>query len=269
VARAALLTFVIVGAGPTGVELAGALAELARTSLQGEFRKIRPDEAKIILVEAGPRVLPNLQPDLSAYAQQALERLGVTVELNQPVSQVGPDVVVFGRRRVAARTLLWAAGVQASPAAQWLKAPADKAGRIFVEPDLSVPGHAEIFAIGDTASIKQPDGRLVPGIGDAAKQGGRYVASVIRARVAGRPAPGPFVYRHAGDLATIGKRAAVIDFGHGFKFTGFLAWWLWGIAHIYFLIGVRNRLIVALSWLWIYLSGQRSARLITQGDERK
>jgi NADH dehydrogenase len=268
VARAALLTFVIVGGGPTGVELAGALAELARTSLRGEFRNIRPDEAKIILVEAGPRLLPNFQPDLSAYAQHALEHLGVTVELDQPVSQVGPEIVVFGRRRVAARTVLWAAGVQASPAAQWLKAPADRAGRILVEPDLSVPGHPEIFAVGDTAFIKQADGRPVPGVGDAAKQGGKYVASVIRARVMGRPAPGPFVYRHAGDLATIGKRAAVIDFGRGLKFTGFLAWWMWSVAHIYFLIGVRNRLVVALSWLWIYLSGQRSARLITQGDEK-
>jgi NADH dehydrogenase len=268
VSRAALLTFVIVGGGPTGVELAGALAELARTSLRGEFRNIRPDEAKIILVEAGSRLLPNFQPDLSAYAQQALEHLGVTVELDQPVSQVGPEIVVFGRRRVAARTVLWAAGVQASPAAQWLKAPADRAGRILVEPDLSVPGHPNIFAVGDTAFIKQADGRPVPGVGDAAKQGGKYVASVIRARVGGRPAPGPFVYRHAGDLATIGKRAAVIDFGRGLKFTGFMAWWIWSVAHIYFLIGARNRLVVALNWLWIYLSGQRSARLITQGDEQ-
>ncbi len=268
VTRAALLTFVIVGGGPTGVELAGAIVELARETLRDDFRAIHPDEARIVLIEAGPRVLPNFDPTLSEYAQKALEKLGVTVELNQPVSSVTADGVVFGRRRLAARTVLWAAGVQASPAAQWLSAPADRVGRVLVEPDLSVPGHPEIFAIGDTASIKMPDGKPVPGVGDGAKQGGKHVARVIRARLNGERGSLPFVYRHAGDLATIGKRAAVIDFGW-VKLTGRFAWWVWGLAHIYFLIGVRNRMVVALSWLWIYLSGQRSARLITQGDERK
>jgi NADH dehydrogenase len=156
--------------------------------------------------------------------------------------------------------------VKASPAARWLAAPADKAGRILVEPDLSVPGYPDIFAVGDTAFIKMPDGKPVPGVGDAAKQGGRHVARIIRERLKGRSEPMPFVYRHAGDLATIGKRAAVVDFGW-IQLTGWIAWWVWGLAHIYFLIGLRNRIVVAVSWLWIYLSGQRSARLITQGDD--
>ena len=170
--------------------------------------------------------------------------------------------VVFGGKTLAAATIIWAAGVQASPAAQWLDAPADRVGRLKVEPDLTVPGHPEIFAIGDAAIVFRPDGRPVPGIAPAAKQEGVYVANVIRARLRGALAPPPFRYKHAGDLATIGKRRAVIDFGW-IKLKGALAWWLWGFAHIYFLIGVRNRLSVALNWLWIYARDQRSARLIT------
>jgi NADH dehydrogenase len=182
--------------------------------------------------------------------------------LGQPVSDCHGEGVVFGGKLLAAATIIWAAGVQASPAAQWLDAPADRAGRLKVEPDLTVPGHPEIFAIGDAAIVLRPNGEPVPGIAPAAKQEGGYIANVIRARLRGALAPGPFRYKHAGDLVTIGKRRAVIDFGW-IKLKGALAWWLWGFAHIYFLIGVRNRLSVALNWLWIYARDQRSARLIT------
>ncbi len=260
--RAALMTFVIVGAGPTGVELAGAIAELARATLPAEFRRIDTREAHIVLIEAGPRVLPAFAEDLSTYAKRSLERLGVEVVLGQPVSECNAEGVVFGGKPLDAATIIWAAGVQSSPAAQWLDAPADKAGRLKVEPDLTVPGQREIFAIGDAAIVLRPDGRPVPGIAPAAKQEGVYVANVVRARLRGAPAPPPFRYRHAGDLATIGKRRAVIDFGW-IKLRGPIAWWLWGFSHIYFLIGVRNRLSVALNWLWIYARDQRSARLIT------
>ena len=260
--RAALMTFVIVGAGPTGVELAGTIAELARATLPADFRRIDTRQARIVLIEAGPRVLPAFAEDLSKYAKDSLERLGVEVVLGQAVSECTADGVVFGGRPLAAATIIWAAGVQSSPAALWLEAPADRAGRLKIEPDLTVPGHPEIFAIGDTAIVLRPDGRPVPGIAPAAKQEGAYVANVIRARLRGAPATPPFRYKHAGDLATIGKRRAVIDFGW-IKLKGALAWWLWGFAHIYFLIGVRNRLSVALNWLWIYVRDQRGARLIT------
>ena len=263
--RRALLTFVIIGAGPTGVELAGAIVELARETLKGEFRSILPGEAQVVLIEGGPRVLANFKPELSAYALKALRELGVTVELGEAVSTVDGTGVVYGGKRLDAATILWAAGVQASPAARWLGVEPDRAGRVRVGPDLTVPGHPEIFVIGDTATITMPDGKPVPGVGDGAKQGGRHAARVIRARLAGDMAVKPFRYRHAGDLATIGKRAAVIDFGW-IQLKGWVAWWTWGLAHIYFLIDTKNRLFVALSWLWIYLSGQRSARLITQGE---
>jgi NADH dehydrogenase len=263
--RKALLTFVIIGGGPTGVELAGAIMELARSSLSAEYRSIRAGDARVVLIEAADRLLLNFTPDLSAYAQKALGKLGVEVHLKAPVTAIEAGEVVFGGQRLAAATILWAAGVQASPAAQWLGVEADRAGRIKVLPDLTVPGHPEIFAVGDTATVAMPDGKLVPGIADAAKQTGRHAASVIRARLAGDVAEMPFRYHHAGDLATIGKRAAVVDLGW-LKLTGRLAWWVWGLAHIYFLIGVKNRLSVALSWLWTYLSGQWAARLITQGD---
>ena len=260
--RAALMTFVIVGGGPTGVELAGAIAELARATLPTEFRRIDTREARILLIEAGPRVLPAFAGDLSTYAKQSLEHLGVEVVLGQAVSDCSAEGVVFGDTRLAAATIIWAAGVQSSPAAHWLDAPADQVGRLKVEPDLTVPGHPEIFAIGDAAIVLRSDGQPVPGIAPAAKQEGAYVAKVIRARLSGVPALAPFRYKHAGDLATIGKRRAVIDFGW-IKLKGSLAWWLWGFAHIYFLIGVRNRLSVAMNWLWIYARDQRGARLIT------
>lgn len=264
--RAALLTFVIIGAGPTGVELAGTIADLARDTLKGEFRRIDPGEARVVLVEAGPRVLSNFRDSLSAYARQALEKLGVEVLLGRPVTAVDADGVAIEGERLPARTVLWAAGVAASPAAAWLGADADGVGRTMVEPDLTVRGHPEIFVIGDTAHVVREDGRPVPGVAPAAKQQGRHVARTIRARLDGAPPHARFRYRSDGDLATIGKRAAVVDFGW-ISLKGWPAWWLWGLAHIYFLIGLRHRLAVALSWLWIYATGQRSARLITQGDD--
>jgi NADH dehydrogenase len=262
--QTALLTFVIIGAGPTGVELAGTIAELARTTLLRDFRNIDTRRARIVLIEAGPRVLAGFAEDLSDYAQHALEQLGVDVVLGQPVSECTDEGVVYGGMTLAAATIIWAAGVHASLAAEWLGAPADGAGRLKVEPNLTVPGHPEIFAIGDTVIVAGPDGRPVPGIAPAAKQHGKYVAAVIRARLRGEIATPPFRYHHAGSLATIGKRLAVIDFGR-IKLRGAIAWWIWGVAHIYFLIGVRNRLSVALSWLWIHTRDQRSSRLITQG----
>ncbi len=262
--RTALLTFVIVGGGPTGVELAGAIAELAHENLPEDFRNIDTRKARIVLIEAGPRILPSFTPELSAYAKRDLERLGVTVELGRPVSECSADGVVFGGERLEAKVILWAAGVRASAAADWIGGSADRANRLQVGPDLTVPGHPEIFAIGDTATVNAWHGKPVPGIAPAAKQQGLYVAGVIRRRLRGADVP-PFRYRHSGNLATIGKRSAVIDFGW-ITMKGHLAWWVWGLAHIYFLIGVRNRLAVALSWLWIYTTGTRTSCLITQGE---
>jgi NADH:ubiquinone reductase (H+-translocating) len=264
--RAALLTFAIIGAGPTGVELAGTIAELAHHTLVGDFRNVDTQKARVVLIEAGPRVLAGFADDLGTYAQASLERIGVEVVLGQAVTECSADGVAYGGKRLEARTIIWAAGVRASPAAEWLGAPADRAGRIEVNPDLTVPGHPDIFAIGDTVTISAWDGKPVPGIAPAAKQEGRYVAELIKARLAGRKLA-PFSYKHAGSLAQIGKRLAVIDFGR-IKLRGTLAWWIWGIAHIYFLIGLRHRLSVALSWLWIYVRDQRAARLITQGSSK-
>jgi len=261
--RAALLTFVVIGAGPTGVELAGTIAEMARSTLPDDFRNIDTRRARVVLIEAGPRVLSNFPEELSVYAQRSLEKLGVEVALGYAVSECSAEGVVFGDTRLSARTIIWAAGVRASPAAEWLGVAADRAGRLQVAPDLTVPGHRDIFAVGDTVSIAAPDGTPVPGIAPAAKQEGRYVANAIKQRLRGET-PAPFRYRHDGSLAQIGKHLAVIDFGR-FRLRGALAWWIWGIAHIYFLIGLRNRLAVALNWLWIHTLDQRGARLITQG----
>jgi len=264
--RAALLTFVIIGAGPTGVELAGTIAELAQDTLPPDFRNIDTQKARVVLIEAGPRVLAGFADDLSAYAQRSLEKIGVEVMLGAPVTDCSADGVVYGDHRLDTKTIIWAAGVRASHAAEWLGAPADRAGRVQVLPDLTVPGHPDIFAIGDTVDIAGPDGKPVPGIAPAAKQQGQYVANCIKARLKGDTVA-PFHYRHAGSLAQIGKRQAVIDFGR-IKLRGTLAWWIWGIAHIYFLIGLRHRLSVAMSWLWIYTRDQRAARLITQGSSK-
>jgi len=262
--RQALLTFAIIGAGATGVELAGAIIELARTSLKDEFRALRPQQARVVPIEAGPRVPAHLRESLSVYAQAALGKLGVAGLLNRPGAPGPAETVEFDGDVLHAGTIIWAAGVLASPAAKWLNAEADRAGRIKVEADLTVPGHPEIFAIGDTATVAGPAGKPVPGIGDAAKQGGKYAAAVIRARLTGRTI-GPFRYRHLGDIATVGKSAALIDFGW-LQLTGWIGWWTWGLAHIYFLIGLKNRVSVAISWLWIYLTGHRGARLITWGE---
>lgn len=264
-ARDALLTFTIVGAGPTGVELAGIIAELAHQTLPREFRNIDTRKTRIILVEAGPRILAAFTEGLSAYAHKALEKLGVEVRTGQAVTACSAEGVTIGDTFVPSRTIVWAAGVQASPAAKWLDAPADRAGRVLVEKDLSAPGERDIFVIGDTALVIGEDGKPVPGIAPAAKQQGAYVAKLIRARMANQPDPGPFRYHHEGSLATIGKSAAIIDFGW-IKLKGWIAWWIWGIAHIYFLIGTRSRFAVAWSWLWIYLSRQHSSRLITQKE---
>ena len=264
--REALLTFAIVGAGPTGVELAGTIAELAKDTLAPDFRNIDTNKTRVVLIEAGPRVLAGFADDLSAYAQASLEKIGVEVMLNHAVTECSADGVVYDGKRLQARTLIWAAGVRASRAAEWLGAPADHASRLQVLPDLTVPGHPDIFAIGDTVTIAGPDGKPVPGIAPAAKQQGRYVAASIKARLRGETTA-PFRYHHSGSLAQIGKRQAVIDFGT-IKLRGTIAWWIWGIAHIYFLIGLRNRLSVAISWLWNYIRDQRAARLITQGSSK-
>jgi NADH dehydrogenase len=255
------MTFVIIGAGPTGVELAGTIAELAHATLPRDFRNVDTSKARVVLIEAGPRVLAGFPDDLSSYAHKSLERIGVEVVLGQPVTDCNAEGVVYGGNRLDAKTIIWAAGVRASRAAEWLGAPADRAGRLQVAPDLTVPSHPEIFAIGDTVTIPAWNGQPVPGIAPAAKQEGRYVAEAIKARLAGRTMR-PFRYRHAGSLAQIGKRLAVIDFGR-IKLRGALAWWIWGIAHIYFLIGFRNRAVVVLNWLWNYLTFQRGTRLIT------
>ncbi|WP_457585713.1 NAD(P)/FAD-dependent oxidoreductase [Ensifer canadensis] len=263
--RDALLTFTVIGAGPTGVELAGIIAEMAHSTLPSEFRRIDTRQARVILVEAGPRILAAFSEDLSDYARRELERLGVEVRTGTPVTACTAQGVTIGETFVASRTLVWAAGVQASPAARWLGIAEDRAGRAIVDADLRAPGHDDIFVIGDTASVTYDGGKPVPGIAPAAKQQGAYVAKVIRARLTGSKQPGDFRYRHQGSLATIGRRAAIIDFGR-FKMKGALAWWIWGIAHIYFLIGTRSRFAVAWSWFWTYLSGQHSARLITQKE---
>jgi NADH dehydrogenase len=264
--RAALLTFVIIGAGPTGVEMAGTIADLARDTLPRDFRHIDTRKARVVLIEAGSRVLAGFPDDLSAYALRSLQSLGVEVMFGAPVTDCSADGVVYGGNRLEARTIIWAAGVRASRAAEWLGAPADPACRLKVEPDLTVPGHPDIFAVGDTTTIAGPDGNPVPGIAPAAKQQGRYVAALIKARLKGRSLP-PFHYKHAGSLAQIGRRLAVIDFG-SIKLRGAIAWWIWGIAHIYFLIGMRHRLSVAMSWLWNHARDQRAARLITQGSSK-
>jgi len=258
----AYLTFVIVGAGPTGVELAGTIAELARTHLPDEFRHIDTRRARVVLVEAGERILPSFDPSLSAYALRALDELGVEVRTGEAVTHCDADGVVTSAGALPARTVIWAAGVAASPAAEWLGLTADRAGRVIVTPHLTAPGLPDVFVIGDTAQVAWDQGRLAPGIAPAAKQQGDYVAKVIRARLAGRSPLPPFRYRHQGSLATIGRNRAIIDFGE-IKLKGWLAWWLWGAAHIYFLIGARSRLAVTWNWFWAYVRNEPAARLIT------
>jgi NADH dehydrogenase len=266
-AQCRLLTFVIIGGGATGVEMAGAIAEIARQTLAADFRRIDPRTARIVLVEAGPRLLPTFPPELSDYAHKALERAGVEIKTRTYVTNCDRHGVDTDGGRIEACTLIWAAGVIASPAAQWLGVEADRAGRVRVGPDLSVPGHPEIFVIGDTAMVLDSGGRPVPGIAPAAKQMGKHVGKQIAARIAGGAGDAPFRYMHLGDLATIGRRAAVVKFGR-LQLRGFLGWAFWSVVHIYFLIGLRNRFVVAFTWAWDYLTFQRGARLIVEPDRR-
>jgi NADH dehydrogenase/putative oxidoreductase len=258
----ALLTFVVVGAGPTGVELAGAIAELSRSGMDSDFRNFDPAAARIVLVQAAPRVLPTFDDRLSDFARHALAAGGVEVRTESRVELIDAHGVVVNGERIEAGTVLWAAGVVASPAAAWLGAEADQAGRVKVGPDLSVPGLPDVFAIGDTALSLAWDGQPIPGLAPAAKQCGAYVAAVLRARLRGGRTPQPFRYRHQGSLATIGRKSAIADFGW-IKLTGALAWWLWGTVHILFLLSMRNRLSVILGWAWSYFTFDIGVRLIT------
>lgn len=260
------LNFVVVGGGPTGVELAGTLIELARQTLSGEFRRCDPNLATVRLIEAGPRLLAGYDPSLSGKARLQLEQLGVQVHTGVAVSAIDAEGVNLGERRFSARTVLWAAGVAASPVGRMLGLPLDKSGRVKVGGDLSAPGHAEVFVIGDLARVEQADGSTVPGVAPAAKQMGKYVGNCLRSRLqSGGAQRAPFRYHDDGSLATIGRMAAVAQFGK-LKLSGFAAWITWLLAHIYFLIGFRNRLAVMLDWAWAYCAQQRQARIINGRD---
>ncbi|NIJ69465.1 NAD(P)/FAD-dependent oxidoreductase [Xanthomonas sp. 60] len=259
--KAAWLSFAVVGGGPTGVELAGTLAEIARHTLRNEFRHIDPASAKVRLVEAGPRVLSSFPEVLSLKARRQLEKLGVDVLTGTPVSHIDNQGFQLGETFIAARTVVWAAGVAASPLGATLEVPLDRAGRVQVLPDLTLPGHPEVFVAGDLAALSQADGRPVPGVAPAAKQMGRHVAETVRARLHGKAAPGAFVYADYGNLATIGRMAAIVHLGR-LQLSGVLAWWFWLAAHVMFLIGFRNRMVVLLNWAVAYWSYQRSARII-------
>jgi NADH:quinone reductase (non-electrogenic) len=266
--RRAWLTFVVVGAGPTGVEMAGAMAEVAHRTLRRDFRHIDSQQARVLLVEGMDRVLPSFDAALAPKAERQLERLGVETLLNTRVTAIDPDGVTLAPKgrdpeRVAARTTMWAAGVTANPIARSLGAPLDKAGRVLVEPDLSIPGHPEVYVIGDLASLVER-GKPVPGLAPAAIQGGQQTAKNIRRRLAGEPTQ-PFRYWDKGSLATIGRAAAVgtID---KLKLSGFVAWFIWAFVHLMYLVGFRNRFFVFLSWTWSYITYSRGARLITNLD---
>lgn len=259
--KAAWLSFAVVGAGPTGVELAGTLAEIARHTLKNQFQHIDPASARVRLIEAGPRVLSSFPEALSEKARTQLQRLGVEVLTGTAVTAIDGGGLELGQQRLAARTVVWAAGVAASPLGRCLDTPLDRAGRVLVAPDLSVPGHPEIFVAGDLASIVQANGRPVPGVAPAAKQMGAYIARVIRARLQHKPAPAPFAYNDQGNLATIGRMAAIVHMGR-LQLSGMLAWWFWLAVHVLFLIGFRNRFVVLLNWAVAYWSYQRSARII-------
>ena len=262
--RKALLTFAIVGGGPTGVELAGTLGEIARHTLKREFRRIDPRQARVLLLEAGPRVLSSFPESLSAKAQLQLAKLGVEVRTGSAVTSIDAESVTLGDERIATRTVLWAAGVAASPLARSLGVPLDRAGRVRVEPDLGVPGQPQVFVAGDLATV-QSNGKPVPGVAPAAKQMGKQVADAILARIAGR-ATRPFRYRDWGNLATIGRRAAIVDLGK-LRFSGFPAWSFWLMAHIFFLIGFRNRMVVLMDWAVAYWTHRRNARIIVGRDD--
>lgn len=265
----ALLTFVVVGAGPTGVEMAGAIAELARHTLKEDFQRIDPATARVILAEGGERILQSFPPPLSAAATRDLQRLKVQVETGKTIRNCTAEGVQLGEAWIPARTIIWAAGVQASPAAQWLDTPSDRAGRAITQPDLSIEGHPEVFIIGDTAAAKNPDGSAVPGLAPAAVQQGKYTAALIMKRLKGEEdSPAPFRYKDYGTMATIGRGRAIANF-HKIRLHGFFAWLLWGALHLMPLVGFRNRLVVAGDWVWAYLTDERGVRLITlsEGEE--
>ncbi|MGI8841579.1 MAG: NAD(P)/FAD-dependent oxidoreductase [Caulobacteraceae bacterium] len=265
-AQRRLLTFVVVGGGPTGVELAGAIAEVAREALPRDFHRIDARTARVVLIEAGPRPLAAFPAPLAAYAARTLERMGVQVMTNTAVTGCDEGGVDLKAGRIEAGTVVWAAGVRGSAAAGWIGADPDRSGRVRVEGDLTAPGLPDVFVIGDTAAVTGAKGRAVPGLAAAAKQMGRYVGRVIAARASGKAAPAPFRYKNYGDLATIGRKAAVVDLGP-VRLTGLIGWLFWSAIHIYFLIGLRNRFVVAFTWAWSYLTGQRGARLILGGRD--
>jgi NADH dehydrogenase len=264
--RDACLTFAVIGAGPTGAELAGTLAEIARHTLARDFRHIDPRKARVMLIEAGPRVLSTFTEALSDKARQQLQRLGVEVHTGTPVTEIGADFLHFGDRRIAARTILWAAGVAASSLGKQLGTELDRAGRVRVLPDLSLLSHPEIFVAGDLASVEQ-DGKPVPGIAPAAKQMGARAANNIRARIDGRQTA-PFHYTDFGALATIGRHSAIAQLPR-LRLSGALAWWFWLMLHIYFLIGFRSRLIVLINWAWAYFTYARGARIILGNESER
>ena len=258
--HADLLTFVLVGAGPTGVEMAGALAILVRNSLRSEFRRIDPTSARIVLIDAGPRVIGPFAESLSAAARKRLEQLGVEVRLGHAVDHIDADGVIVGGERIASKTVIWTAGVAPSPAGKWLKAGADRAGRVRVQPDLSVPGHPEIFVIGDTASLDQ-DGHPLPGVAQVAMQQGYYAGALIHRRIAGKSTPPPFRYLDKGTMAVVGRGFAVLQSGR-LRLSGFLAWLAWAAVHLEFLGQSSLRVSVFVQWVWMYVTGQRGSCLI-------
>jgi NADH dehydrogenase FAD-containing subunit len=255
-----LLTFVLVGAGPTGVELAGALAEMARLTLRSDFRRIDPTSARVVLIEGGPRILPTFAEELAQRADARLCRHGVEIRTGARVEQVDAEGVVVGGERLRSRTVIWTAGVAASPAGRWLGAPTDPAGRVRVQPDLTVPGLPNVFVVGDTAHLEQ-DGTPLPGVAQAALQQGRYVGRVIASRVAGHATPAPFRYVDRGQLAVIGRNFAILEAGR-LKLAGFPAWCVWAGIHLASLPAVGNRLVVAPQWAWTYVTKQLGSRLI-------
>ena len=259
--RRRLMTFVVVGGGPTGVEMAGAIAELAKRALASDFQSIDPQCASIVLIEGAQRLLTPFDTSLSHAARRSLNQLGVDVRLGAAVTDCSCEGVRLGDEFISTRTIIWAAGVMASPAGRWLGAEVDRAGRVMVRADLSVPGHPDVFVIGDTAAVTGADGAMLPGVAPVAKQQGQYVARALIARYQGRTAA-VFRYRDFGSLATIGRSRAVAQFGK-LRLSGFPAWVLWSGAHVYFLIGFRNRFVVALNWAWSYITFQRGSRLIT------
>jgi NADH:ubiquinone reductase (H+-translocating) len=260
-----LLTFVLVGAGPTGVEMAGAIAELSRKTLASDFRHIDPTLARIILIEAAPRILATFPESLAQKSRRKLTRMGVEVRTSAPVSEIDEHGVVAGGERIATGTIIWSAGVSASPAGRWLDAEVDRAGRVKVSSDLSVPSHPNVFVIGDTASVIQ-DGKLLPGVAPVAMQAGRYVASAIADRVVGKDEKKAFRYHDKGNLATVGRSYAIVDIGI-IRLTGLIAWLMWLVVHIYFLVGFRNRFVALFQWAWTYFTYHRGARLITFDDK--